>query len=121
MTKSPKALARLALRVAEKSLPSQSSKHSPKTFTQAQIFAILVLKAFFRTDYRGIVDLLEDWKDLQDELGLKKVPHFSTLWHAEQKLLKKRLLTYSKELSFDEQGNPDFFEAVDGPLSMRRG
>ena len=114
MTKSPKKMARIALKTAEAALPNYSGKFSKRSFTQAQIFAILVLKTFFKTDYRGIVDLLNDWKDLRDELGLKKVPHFSTLWHAEQRLLKKGFLTYSKDLFCTEQGVPVFYEVIDG-------
>lgn len=88
MTRSPVALAREALRVAERSLPAQSSRFSRKDFTQAQLFAILVLRQFFRTDYRGVVGLLADWSELRQALGLRRVPHFSTLCYAEKRLLK---------------------------------
>jgi hypothetical protein len=91
MTKSPVALAREALRIAQKALPSYSHRFSPKTFTQGQLFAILVLRQFFKTDYRGVVQLLKDFADLRQVLGLKKVPHYSTLCYAEQRLVKKGL------------------------------
>ena len=74
MTKSPVALAREALRIAQKALPSYSHRFSPKTFTQAQLFAILVLRQFFKTDYRGVIHLLQDFADLRAVLGLTKVP-----------------------------------------------
>ena len=93
MTKSPVALAWEALRVAQKALPGYSHRFSPKTFTQAQLFAILVLRQFFKTDYRGVVQLLQDFADLRQVLGLKKVPHYSTLCYAEQRLGKKGLWT----------------------------
>ena len=93
MTKSPVALAREALRIAQAALPSYSHPFSPKVFTQHQLFAILVLRQFFKTDYRGIVELLRDWGDLRRELKLKRVPNYSTLWHAERRLGKKGLLT----------------------------
>lgn len=92
MTKSPVALGKEALRTAKKALPAYSSPFSPKVFTQHQLFAILVLRQFFRTDYRGIVQLLHDLSDLRDALELKKVPHYSTLCYAEQRLIKKGLL-----------------------------
>jgi hypothetical protein len=86
MTKSPRALAKEALRVAQESLPLYSSKYSRKDFTQHQLFAVLVLKAFFKTDYRGVVKLLEDFAELRQELGLGEVPHYSTLCYAAGRL-----------------------------------
>jgi hypothetical protein len=88
MTKSPRALAKEALRVAQESLPLYSSKYSRKDFTQHQLFAVLVLKAFFKTDYRGVVKLLEDFAELRQELGLGEVPHYSTLCYAAGRLKK---------------------------------
>ena len=89
MTKSPRAVAREALRLAQESLPAYSSKFSRQDYTQHQLFAILALKAFFRTDYRGVVQLLADFRELRDELGLARVPHYSTLCYAAARLLKK--------------------------------
>ena len=91
-TRSPVALARMALRVARDALPTYSSKRSRKDYTQHQLFAILVLRQFLQTDYRGIVELLRDWSDLRRVLGLVALPHYSTLCYAEQRLLKKGLL-----------------------------
>ena len=93
MTKSPVALAREALKVAQAGLAPHSSPFSRRDFTQAQLFSILALRQFFKTDYRGVVQLLHDFSDLRNELALKKVPHYSTLCYAEKRLLKKGLLT----------------------------
>ena len=93
MTKSPVALAREAFRAARRALLLCSSHYSRKDFTQHQLFAILALRQFFRTDFRGVVQLLEDFSDLRQSIRLKKVPHYSTLCYAEQRLLKKGLLT----------------------------
>jgi hypothetical protein len=89
MTKSPLAVAREALAVGERSLPAQANKFSRKDYTLAQLFALLVLRKFFRTDFRGVVTIVGEWAELRDVLGLDKVPDHSTLWHVEQKLLKK--------------------------------
>jgi len=89
MTKSPRALARQALRLAQDALPAYSSARSRKDFTQHQLFAILTLKTFFKTDYRGVVQLFKDFAELQQDLKLTKIPHFSTLCYAAQRLLKK--------------------------------
>ena len=55
----------------------------------ASIFAVLALKTFLKTDYRGPVQMLDDFAELRQELGLAKVPHYSTLCKAERRLLKK--------------------------------
>ena len=89
MTKSPRAVAREALRLAQEALPAYSSKFSRQGFTQHQLFALLALKAFFKTDYRGLMQVLKDFSELRRDLGLDKVPHYSTLCYAEQRLLKK--------------------------------
>ena len=91
MTKSPLALAREALVVAQDALAPYSSPRSRHDFTQAQLFSILVLREFFKTDYRGMVQLLHDFSDLRAILGLKKVPHFTTLQKAQQRLEKRGL------------------------------
>src|SRR5918997_5450788 len=89
MTKSPRAVAREALRLPKESLPAYSSKYSRKDFTLHQLFALLALKTFFKTDYRGVVQLLQDFAELRQELGLRAVPHYSTLCYAAKRLLKK--------------------------------
>ena len=92
MTKSPRAVAKEALRVAQESLPAYSSKFSRKDFTQHQLFAVLALKTFLKTDYRGVVAHLADFAELRRDLGLSKLPDHSTLCYAAKRLLKKRNL-----------------------------
>ena len=92
MTKSPVALAKQAMRIAKAALPQYSSVYSRHDFTQHQLFTILVLRQFLKTDYRGIIQMLADFSDLRKTLGLKKVPHYSTLCYAEKRLIKKGLL-----------------------------
>jgi hypothetical protein len=89
MTKSPRAVAREALRLAQEALPAYSSKFSRQDFTQHQLFAVLALKTFLKTDYRGVVQFLKDFAELRDDLGLAGVPHYSTLCYAAGRLLKK--------------------------------
>jgi hypothetical protein len=88
MTKSPRAVAREALRRARQALPAYSSPFSRKDFTQHQLFAVLAVKAFLKTDYRGVTQVLADFSELRADLGLSRVPHHSTLCHAERRLLK---------------------------------
>jgi hypothetical protein len=89
MTKSPLAVARAAIDAAADALPLYSCPKSRHDYTQPQLFAILALKQFFRTDYRGVAAILADSSDLRRELGLAKVPHYSTLAYAAARLLKK--------------------------------
>jgi hypothetical protein len=70
-------------------LPAYSSPFSRKDYTQHQLFAVLALKTFLKTDYRGVATFLADFAELRDDLGLKDVPHYSTLCYAEQRLLKR--------------------------------
>ncbi|HEY7154076.1 MAG TPA: hypothetical protein VH575_08990, partial [Gemmataceae bacterium] len=79
MTKSPRAVAREALRLARDTLPAYSSKYSRKDYTQHQLFALLTLKTFFKTDYRGLAQMLDDFAELRQHLGLAATPHYSTL------------------------------------------
>jgi len=99
MTKSPVALARKALQIGREALEPYSSHFSRKDFTQPQLLAILVLRQFFKTDYRGVIQMLQDFSDLRTALELNKVPHYSTLCYAEKRLLKKGLLTDCLRLS----------------------
>jgi hypothetical protein len=89
MTRSPLAFTKKALEVARAALPAYSSKFSKKDFTRHQHLAILALKTFLKTGYRGIVEILHDWSDLRQALGLTKVPHFTTIQKAGNRLKKK--------------------------------
>jgi hypothetical protein len=91
LTKSPLRVVREAVAVAHRRLRSYSHKFSPKKFTQPQLFACLVLKAFLKTDYRGLVAHLADHSDLRAALGLQVVPHFTTPQKASRRLLRHRV------------------------------
>ena len=89
MTKSPLALARTALATAQAALPAYSSKFSRKDFTQHQHFALMALREFPRVDYRGLEQILKEWAELREVLGLTKVPDHSTIQKAAERLLEK--------------------------------
>src|SRR5262245_15166070 len=97
LSKSPLRVARQALAVGTQALPPYAHRFSPKKFTQPQLFAGLVLKTFLKTDYRGVAAHLQDHSDLRAALGLKAVPHFTTLQKASRRLLRlpraRRLFT----------------------------
>jgi len=87
MTKSPLRFAREALALGQAGLPTYSGRFSRRDFTQPQLFALLALKVFFKTDFRGVVALVSDLPEIQRTLGLRKVPHYSTLCYAQERLL----------------------------------
>lgn len=95
MTKSALSLAKTTLAVAEKALPAYSHPNSPKTYTQHQFVAILAIRQFLGLDYRGTQQLLTDWSDLRDCLGLRDVPHYTAIQKAAARILKKGALTSS--------------------------
>jgi hypothetical protein len=79
-----------ARKVAEASLPAYAHRFSPKKFTLHQLFACLVLKDFYGLTYRGTMGLLADGDSLAQAIGLKKIPHWTTLQKAADRLLSSR-------------------------------
>lgn len=91
-TKNPIALARAALAAGKEALPDYSHPKSPHKFTQPQLFAMLVLKQFFKLDYRGTVEWIAQWAELRQALELRRLPAHTTLYEASKRLLKKGAL-----------------------------
>jgi len=87
-SKSPRMVALVALAVGKEALEDYSHRYSPKTFTQPQLFACLVLKVFLKQDYRGIEQHLRDFPAYQQWLGLKRIPDHSTLQKAAARIFK---------------------------------
>jgi hypothetical protein len=86
------AFARLALAVSKRILPAHSHKFSPKTYTQPQLLACLLVKEHLRLDYRGAQDLLELSDGLRAALSLRQAPDHSTLWWFAQHKVTPELL-----------------------------
>jgi len=87
-SKSPRRVLLVAYETGMEALATYSHPCSPKTFTQPQLFACLVLKAFLRTDYRGLACVLADLPDLRQAIGLPRTPHFTTFQKAAHRLLR---------------------------------
>jgi len=81
------ALARDAMRAAEREIPAYSHPRSPRAFTQRQLFALLAVRRFLDTDFRTVASLAARSPELREALGLERSPHYSTLWYAERRLL----------------------------------
>jgi hypothetical protein len=89
MRTSPMAVARVAIAIGPQALPPSSSTFSPRRYTQAQLFACLVLLPFVKTDDRGMCQLLSDIHTLRRVRGLKRVPHYSPRCDAHQHLMRQ--------------------------------
>ena len=66
-------------------LNDYSSYYSNHIYTQPKLFTILAIKIYTNCTYRELTDLLELSDKLKDYLGLKKIPHFTTI----QKFFKR--------------------------------
>ena len=91
-SKSPNGVALVAYRTAQRTLPQWNHPKSPKKFTQPQLVACLVVKEFFRTDYRGIMEILQDSSDLRKIIELEEVPHYTTLQKASRRFTTKKTI-----------------------------
>ena len=87
MTKSALRIAGDALAAGEAALPPCGSRYSRRDYTQPQLLALLTLRQSLKTDYRGIVALAAEWRELRKTPGLARVPHYSTLARAAPRLL----------------------------------
>lgn len=84
MSRTPKGnvlleVASLSMRTAKKYVAPYSHAKSPQKFTQQQLISCLVLRAYLKTTYRGIIEVLEASDGLRARLGLRRLPHYSTL------------------------------------------
>jgi hypothetical protein len=80
-------------------MPLFASKHSRKTFTNHQLFKLMVIKSFLGLDYRRFEDHLKTSK-IPEYLGMDRVPHFTTFQkfakRQSTKNLEKLLLKFVK-------------------------
>src|SRR5580693_3613424 len=76
-------------------------------FTQAQLFACLVLREFFGLSYRRTEQLLRDSPQWLAEVGLSEPPDHNTLWRALNRILQSRRVNRLLDLfatCFDRMG-----------------
>lgn len=74
-------VAELAMRLSQPHLADYGATRSRKDFTQRQLMTCLILRAYLRTTYRGVLGTLAGNAPLRACLGLeeKPLPHFTTL------------------------------------------
>ena len=73
-------VAELAMRLGGRHLADYGAARSRHDFTQRQLMACLILRAYLKTTYRGVLELLAVSPSLREALGLQdKLPHYTTL------------------------------------------
>lgn len=73
-------VAALAMQLGSRHMADYGANTSRHDFTQRQLMACLILRAYTKTTYRGVLELLAISPSLRRELGLQdKLPHYSTL------------------------------------------
>jgi len=91
-----------------KSIPRYFSKFSNKIFCNHQKIVLLVLKQKLRTTYRDLIEILKI-SDIPSYLGLKRIPHRTTLIKFAKKI-KPKLLNFllphrkAKHVAVDASG-----------------
>src|ERR1700735_2308950 len=70
----------LAMKLGQRHLAAYGANTSRHDFTQRQLMSCLILRAYLKTTYRGVLELLAASQSLRECLGLTdKLPHFTTL------------------------------------------
>src|SRR6202000_2241222 len=73
-------VAELAMQLSRPYLAEYGATTSRHDFTQRQLMSCLVLRAYLRTTYRGLIEVLKVSPKLQQRLGMEgKLPHYTTL------------------------------------------
>lgn len=70
---------RIAMALGRRHLTPYGSYKSRHDFTQPQLMTCLVLRAYWETTYRGVIEQLEVSGELRRAMGLKSLPNYSTL------------------------------------------
>jgi hypothetical protein len=73
-------VAALAMKLGARHLADYGATRSRHDFTQRQLMSCLILRAYLKTTYRGVLEHLKNCPALRRELGLEdNLPHYSTL------------------------------------------
>lgn len=76
----------VCMQLATAQVPLYSSKFSKHTFTQPQLVVLYGLKIKLGVTYRELIDWLQEMPRIRQALGLKRLPHFTTVQKAFQRL-----------------------------------
>src|SRR5688500_5036230 len=82
-SRSPRKVLRCAYRLGRRVMPDHAGKFARRDgFTLPQLFACLVLRAFYGLSYRRTEALLRDSPQWLADVGLAAAPDHNTLWRA---------------------------------------
>lgn len=70
---------KIAMALARKHLSPYGSCKSRHDFTQPQLMTCLVMRSYWKTTYRGVIEQLEVSGELRRAMGLGQLPNYSTL------------------------------------------
>jgi hypothetical protein len=76
----------ICMQLATQHVPPYSSRFSKHTSTQPQLVVLYCLKVKLVVTYRELIDWLEEIPRIQQALGLRQLPHFTTVQKAFQHL-----------------------------------
>lgn len=114
-------VASLALRAARRCASAYSCPKSKQTFTQPQLLACLVLRAYLRATYRGVIQRLEVMPEVREALGLSYLPHFSTLQVFAHKKEIPELVNATLAAILAEVGVPEDADAAMDSTGLEAG
>ena len=86
---------------AKRSIAAYSSKFSRHDYTQPQHLSLNGLKRRLRLNYREVVEIVDEMPRVKKILGLKKIPHFTTIQKFFQRIstfLLERILNQTLKL-----------------------
>lgn len=73
-------VADLAMRLSQRHMADYGAVRSRHDFKQRQLMSCLILRAYLKTTYRGLLEILTGNVGLRAQLGLQeKLPHYTTL------------------------------------------
>jgi hypothetical protein len=123
MSKKPNilvAVAKLSMRLSSKYMQPYSCNKGRHTYTQPQLMTCLILRAYLKTTYRGVIDILGASDQLREALGLTTLPNYSTLKYFADRsgtleIVDAMLAEVAKQFV-----KPDEEVAIDSTVSKRR-
>jgi len=106
-------VARLAYGLAKETFAPYSHAKSPHKFTQPQLVACVLLMYYLKLSYRDMEEWLLATDRVCQELELKRIPDYSTLAYANQRLMKMKHLDELNQKLLDQAGVEEDVVAMD--------
>ena len=103
----------VSFKTVKMSLSEYSCEKSKQTYTQHQLMALLCLMKRLRVDYRLFTSIIQLTPEIQWILGLKNVPHYTTLQKF-FKRIKSQIIDEIKDSIVEQFNIEDPWVALDG-------